>query len=433
MIPPSTRRIFLQQSLALGASLPAFRWNPKPAHPLRASGRDKLNLGIIGVAGRGADNLGEVAAENIVALCDIDRNRLAGARAGFPGAAAYEDYRELLQRNDLDAVVVSTPDHTHAIPVVTALRKGLHVYCEKPLAHSVHEARTIREIASRKKLVTQMGTQIHAGDNYRRVVELVKSGAVGRIARVHVWQGSAFPNSGVRVKDAKAPPHVNYDLWLGPAPERPFHESHFHFQWRYWWDFGGGVLADFGCHYMDLPHWALDLTQPTRIEARGLKEYQGDNDVPSSMRVDYQYPARGEQPPVHLTWYHGHWISDFNGFKAGVLFEGEGGMILADYGSHRLFVSDERGAVARPAATIAPSIGHHREWLEAIRSKGETTCNFEYAGNLTECVHLGNAAYRSDTILEWSASDGRMTNTRAADPFLRREYRSGWTLQESDT
>jgi predicted dehydrogenase len=402
----------------LGAAAPARQRSPS----------ERLNLGVIGVAGRGGENLKAVSSENIVALCDIDRERLAAARKEYPRAEAYEDFRRVLDHAELDAVVVSTPDHMHAIPVVWALRAGFDVYCEKPLAHSVHEVRVIRGETAGRKAVTQMGTQIHALDNYRRVVEFVKSGIIGPIERVHVWQGSTRPSSGTRVESAPPPPHVNYDLWLGPAPYRPFHVSHFHFNWRYWWDFGGGVLADFGCHYMDLPHWALDLGAPTSIEAQGRKEYEGDNQVPSVMRVDYHYPARGEAPSVHLTWYHGGWMPDVYGKRSGVLFEGQRGMILADYTSRRLFLADAEGNAEPPEPWIPDSIGHHEEWLAAIRCRGETTCNFEYGGNLAEAVLLGNVAYRSGEKLEWDAAAARVTNTRAGDQYVRRDYRKGWTL-----
>ncbi len=262
---------------------------------------------MIGVAAQGAYNLGNVATENIVALCDIDQHRLAGAADKFPLAKKYADYRQMLDQKDLDAVVVATPDHSHAIPAVWALKRGLDVYCEKPLAHSVYEVRQMRNWAAKQKAVTQMGTQIHnTGDNYRRVVELVQAGALGKVTRVHVWKdGDSRLGHGRRVKQGTPPDYVDYDLWVGAAPMRPFDESHFHFNWRYWWDFGGGILGDFGCHYMDLPFWALNLRYPKSVQAKGEITYHADNDVPDNMQVDYEFPARGDMPPVHLTWYHG--------------------------------------------------------------------------------------------------------------------------------
>ena len=430
-----TRRKFLKQTALLGAAVPlaaqglAATPEPAPAPRKTRSPNERLNIGVIGVRGRGQNNLKAVSGENIVALCDVDRNRLAEAKADHPDADAYEDFRQVLDHKELDAIVVSTPDHMHALPVVWGLRAGLDVYCEKPLAHSVHEVRTITELAAQKDAITQLGTQIHARDNYRRVVELVKSGRIGKIARVHVWQGSARPAPGQRVSSSMPPPHVNYDLWLGPAPERAFHPSHFHFRWRWWWDFGGGVLSDFGCHYMDLPFWALDLTAPTTIDAKGHVEYDGENRVPSVMRVDYQFPARGELSPVQLTWYHGSWTPDVHGRRSGVLFEGENGMILANYNTHMVFVGDEKGSVQeRPEPWIPSSIGHHQEWIEAIKSRGPTTCNFGYSGPLSETALLGNVSYRAKQKLEWDSKAFKVTNTRDAEQFIQREYRKGWSL-----
>ena len=429
----SSRRDFLRQAMTLSASLPllpaVLRAADEPAKKSR-SPNEKLNLGIIGVAGRGGEDLNSVTTENIVALCDIDKSPLEPVSRVFPAAKAYEDYRRVLDHKELDAVVVATPDHMHAIPVAAALRLGLDVYCEKPLAHSVHEVRTVRDLATKHGSVTQMGTQIHAGDNYRRAVEIVKSGAIGPVKRVHVWHGGR-PLVGKRVKEGTPPASVNYDLWLGPAPQRPFDASHFHFNWRYWWDFGGGVLADFGCHFMDLPYWALDLDAPTSIEATGKKDYEGDNDVPGVMRVEYQFPARAEQPPVHLTWSHGGWMpegAEVYKKSSGVLFEGEKGRLLADYGSRQVFMGDTKAEVVTPKPTIPNSIGHHEEWVLAVKTRGPTTCNFGYSGALAEAVLLGNVSYRAGKMLEWDAKALKATNAPEAAQYIQREYRKGWTL-----
>jgi predicted dehydrogenase len=427
-----SRRRFLGESVAAGASLALV--GALPAGERKLSANERLNLGIIGVAGRGADNLAGVRSENIVALCDVDENRAGKARAAFPQASFYEDFRRLLDQKDIDAVVISTPDHMHAIPAVWAMRAGKHVYCEKPLAHSVHEVRVMRETAAKHKIVTQMGTQIHAQDNYRRVVELIQADVIGPVRRVHVWCEKK-PSPGFRSKeDAKPPEGLHYNLWLGPAPYRPYHPSHLHFNWRWWWDFGGGILADMACHYMDLPHWALNLQTPSSIAATGKVTYQGDNNVPDLMQVDYQYSARASQPPVHLTWYHGAPGPDlsgkvtYEGFHSGVLFEGEKGMLLADYGHHKLFPEEKFKDFVPPKRTIPSSIGHHREWLEAIRGGGSTTCNFDYSGALAEAVLLGNVAYRCGQKIDWDGKAGRVTNAPAAANFLQREYRKGWTL-----
>jgi predicted dehydrogenase len=444
------RREFLRRALLAGTALPFSgrllgqeetgrdRKRRERREKRKQAAKDpvseRLDLGVIAVAGRGGENLAEVSSQNIVAICDIDRKHLDAARARHPEAKAYTDYRRVLDHTDIDAVVISTPDHMHAIPAVAALRAGLDVYCEKPLAHSVREVRLMRKTAAGKKRITQMGTQIHAGENYRRVVEIVQSGVLGKIPRVHVWQGTR-PIPGKRVEDGAPPDHIDYDLWLGPAPFRPFHPSHFHFNWRYWFDFGGGAFADMACHYMDLPHWALGLRAPLTIEARGEKDYEGDNDVPGKLRVDYHYAAPesgpGKGTPVHLTFHQGGLLPEGGEVykrDSAVLFEGEKGRLLADYGTHRYYFDDKRDDPPPPPRSISPSPGHQREWIEAVRSRGATSCNFDYSGTLAEAVLLGNVAYRSGMKLEWDAKTARITNAPAAERFLEREYRKGWSL-----
>jgi predicted dehydrogenase len=391
-----TRRRFLRQAATASAAFTLA--GALPAADRLPAANDRLNVAVIGVAGRGADNLAGVSGENIVALCDVDRNRSAKAREAHPRAAFYEDFRRLLDQKDVEAVVISTPDHTHAIPAVWALRAGKHVYCEKPLAHTVHEVRAIKEAAAKHKAVTQMGTQIHAEDNYRRVVEIVQAGTLGTVRRVQVWCQRRPDIGRLARQETKPPAGLNYDLWLGPAPYRPYHESHLHFKWRWWWDFGGGVLADMACHFMDLPYWALGLTHPTTVSATGKVLRQADNDVPDLMQVEYEYPARGEQPPVHLTWYHGVPGPDldgkvvFPGFSSGVLFVGDKGQLVADYSHYKLLPEDRFRDFTPPRPTIPSSIGHHREWIEAVKSGGPTTCTFAYSGSLTEAGLLGDVA-----------------------------------------
>ncbi len=439
MTDHTSRRDFLKRAILAGTATAAVgdfasgsqrtalaEESPRPSR----SANEKLNIGIIGVAGKGRSNLNGVVSENIVALCDIDQQRLAGAAKLLPQAAQYSDYRKLLERKDLDAVVVSTPDHSHAIPTVWALKAGLDVYCEKPLAHSVWEIRQMRNWAARQKAVTQMGTQIHAMPTYRRAVELVQAGAIGPVRRVHVWQ-NAPTKPGVRVAASTPPDHVDYDLWTGAAPMRPYHPSHFHFNWRYWWDFGGGVLADMGCHYIDLPYWALGLRYAKRVEAHGEKTYEGDNHVPDKLTVDYHFPARGEQPTVHLTWHHGGRMpggAEVYAKKSAVLFEGEKGRLLADYTTHKMYM-DEGQSYSTPEPSIPDSIGHHREWVEACKGRTKTTCNFDYSGALAETVLLGNISYRvGGKELQWDAKKLEAANCPQAAQFVKREYRKGWSL-----
>jgi predicted dehydrogenase len=425
-----TRRRFLAASAATLAA-PMF---------LRARGAsERLNVAVIGVADRGAANLAGVAHENVVALCDVDDARLAAAKAKHPKAEGFADYRKLFDKpNAFDAVVVSTPDHSHCLPACIAMSLGKHVYCEKPLAHTVNEVRHMREMAKKNpKLVTQMGTQIHAGENYRRVVEVVRSGALGRISHVHVWNGSK-PVGGKRTGGTPTP-KFDTDLWVGPAKveyfeavmnKSPWNQPWPHFHWRWWWEFGGGTLADLGCHYIDLPFWALGLTAPTRVKATGMKTYAGDNDVPDVMQVDYQFPTPGGH--LHLTWYHGTGgpgldnPETFKGYGSAVMFVGEKGRLIADYGKYML-TGDVSKDFKAPEKSIAPSVGHHKEWTEAIKGTGKTLCHFDYSGGLTEAVLLGNVAYRAGGEITWDGGE-KTTQSFRGDMHLSRSYRKGWEL-----
>jgi len=432
-----SRRAFLKAAALAGTSVPmagSLVTRVLDAKEPR-SANEKLNLAVIGVAGRGAADLAGVSSQNVVALCDIDASRLAKTASRYPHAKTYDHYRPVFDHQDLDGVVVCTPDHTHAICTSTALRNGLAVYCEKPLTHSVYEARYIQELTRTSGCVTQMGNQIHnhPSGNYRRVVEIIRAGVIGPVRRVHIWmEGVTHFVVGKRVAKGNPPKGINYDQWIGPAPYRPFHPSHFHFKWRYWWDFGGGQLADFWCHYADLPFWALGLEHPTSVHGRGKKGHNGDNDCPKQMQVEYHFPARGDAPPVHLTWYHGGPKpagADVYGKRSAVLFEGEKGRLLADYTTHKLFLdAGQHAAVVKP--TIPDSIGHHREWIEAIKaSNPKTTCNFRYGGMLTEAGLLGNVSYRAgQTRLDWDADGLQVTNCPRAAALIRPVYRTGWRL-----
>jgi predicted dehydrogenase len=393
------------------------------------SPNDKLNIGIIGVANRAEENIGGVRGENIVALCDIDENFLASAAEEFPKARTYTDFRKLIEHSGLDAVVISTADHTHAVATLAALQAGKHVYCEKPLTHTVQEARAVAEAAARYKRATQMGTQIHASENYRRVVETVQSGALGDITEVHVFCNKSWGGGGRPKETPPVPKHIHFDLWLGPAPARPYHSDYLPVNWRRWWDFGGGTLGDMGCHYMDLVHWALGLRHPKAIEAEGPPVHP--ETTPSSLVVRYRYPYRNSEIPV--TWYDGgkkpHLVKDgvIPNWKAGVLFVGSKGMLLADYRSFRLLPESSFSGF-KATRSIAPSIGHYEEWIQACKHGTPTTCNFDYAGALTEAVLLGNVAYRAGQKLEWDAQNLKVTNLPSAMNFVGREYRKGWTV-----
>jgi predicted dehydrogenase len=423
-----TRRQFLRAtSLATGAwvagcQTPAAR---------KLSANEKLNLGVIGTANRAAQNLSQVANENIVALCDVDDDLLSSAKQRFPRARTYNDFRKLLEQPELDAVMVCTADHTHAVATAAALRLGKHVYCEKPLTHTVAEARAIANLAAaNQKLATQMGTQIHATDNYRRVVELVRAGTIGRIVECHVWCEKSLANSRRPAEMPPVPPGLHWDLWLGPAPARPFHADYLPKIWRHWWDFGEGILGDMACHYMDLPFWALNLDSPITVEAEGPPV--DPETTPEWLIVRYQFSNPHGAKPFPLTWYDGGkrpaLATKIPQWSNGVLFVGDKGMLLADYSRRRLLPSAQFAGFEPPAPSIPSSPGHQAEWLLACKTGSATSCNFAYGSRLTQAVLLGNVAYRTGHKVDWDGSRGRATNCPQAENYLRSEYRAGWEL-----
>jgi predicted dehydrogenase len=439
------RRRFLRVSaLAAGATLLGA-----PALLRAQSPNNKLNIGIIGAGGRGGGNLAGVSSENIVALCDVNENSLNSAAAKYPGARKYVDFRKLLDAGkDLDAVVVSTAEHTHAFATMGALKLGKHVYCEKPLTHCVWEARMIAQAATRAMVATQMGTQIHATTNYRRVVELIQTGAIGPVREAHVWVGRAWGRQTAEEAQAAkdiihvlerptdtvpVPPNFHWDLWLGPAPERPYHSVYFPGpKWYRWWDFGSGTMSDLGSHWLDLPFWALKLRHPLTIEADGPPPHP--ELAPASMLARYEYGPRGSMPAVKLTWYQGnlrppqYTEGKIPKWGSGALFVGDRGMLLADYGKFVLLPEEQFKDFKRPDPFIPDSIGHYEEWIQACKTGKATTCNFEYSGALTEANHLGNVAYRVGQKLIWDPVKLKATNCRAADRLIRKPYRRGWKL-----
>ena len=441
-----SRRSFLHASAA-AAGVVTFG---APAIVRGQNLNDRLNIAGIGVGGRGRSNLSSVRSENITAICDVNEGSVSAAAEMFPKARKVGDFRKLYDYEDeFDAVVVSTCEHTHAFATLPALQLGKHVYCEKPLTHNVWEARIIREAACNAKVATQMGTQIHAGDNYRRVVELIQSGAIGPVREAHVWVSRAWgwheseeackqANDIVFVQERPKtadpiPPGLDWDLWLGPAPERPFNNVYFPGpKWYRWWDFGNGTMSDLGSHWIDLPFWALKLDRPLTIEAEGPPV--NAEIAPASMQVKYTYGARGDLPPVEVSWYQGTNKPEIWKEKAipqwgnGVLFIGGKGMVLSDYGKHTLLPEEKFKEFKRPEPFIPPSLGHHAEWIHACKTGAPTTCNFEYAGWLTEANHLGNVAYRTGKKLNWDPEKLEASNAPEAGQYIKRKYRKGWEL-----
>lgn len=426
-----SRRRFLQTTSAAALSAGLFRGFASADDSTSAN--QKLNIACIGTANRAAADIEGVKGESLVAFVDVDKNYLDAVLAKYPGARGYADYREMLEQEagKIDAVVIGTTDHHHAPAAMRAIRKGLHVYCEKPLTHTVHEARVIAQAAKEHGVATQLGTQIHAGENYRKVVEIIRAGTIGAITDVHVWVGKGWGVQDWPESSTEVPENLNWELWLGPAPVREFHAGRYHpAQWRRWWDFGQGTLGDMACHYMDLPFWALDLRHPTKVSTEGPEPHP--EMAPQGLIVRYEHPASGNRGPVKLTWYDGNLIpKEIGGQRVpanGVMFVGTEGMMYADYSNYRLFPAEKFTGFKPPEPTIPRSIGHHAEWIKACKDGSPTTCNFDYSGALTEAVLLGNVSYRTGQSLDWDAASLKATNCPAADKYIRKEYRAGWEV-----
>lgn len=443
MTSPFSRRRFLKGAAAGMGYWVAQRYarGEIAATQSVSSANEKLNVAVVGThnrAGEDINDLEKTGLVNFVAVCDIDDHLLDAATHRFPRAKPYTDFRKMLDQKDIDAVMCGTPDHLHAWVTLAAMRSGRNVYCEKPLAHSLEEVRLVQETARKLNRVTQMGTQIHADENYRRVVELIQGNAIGPVNEVHVWISKGWYQDKPAHIVQQAPPNLHWQEWLGPVPERAYSPDYMPFVWRRWWAFGEGTIGDMACHYVDLPKWALKLGVPTKVRAEGPPVHI--DWCPEWLHVEYEFPERDKQPPVKLTW------SD-NGIKPlivtetltqlpherwpdGVLFIGAEGMLLSDYSRHRLLPQEKFHGFKPPEQTIPPSIGHHKEWVVACMKDEPTTplCNFSYAGPLTEAVLLGALSYRSGQELEWDTEKLRATNCPEADQFIRLRYRKGWNL-----
>jgi predicted dehydrogenase len=403
------------------------------------SPNEKLNVAGIGAGGRGADDIDGVKSENIYALCDVDEKQAGGTFRRFPKAKVYYDFRVMLEKEakNIDAVVIGTPDHTHAAAAVMAMRLGKHVYCEKPLTHSVYEARVMRETAAKYGVATQMGIQGHSYDLHRRAVELLHAGVIGPVREAHAWSDRPIWPQGID-RPTEAPPvprSLKWDLWLGPAPWRPYHPAYVPFNWRGWWDFGTGALGDMGCHVMDVVFWGLRLGAPTSVEAEVSDRHP--ETAPEWSIVRWEFPGRGGTPPVKLTWYDGG-KKPAKEVADGLVLPSNGALLIGEKG--KMFVPDwhasdfkllpgERFEGLRgPEETIPRSPGHHEEWIRACKGGAAALADFDYAGRMTEAVLLGNVAIRAAERIEWDAESMKVTNSPKATRFVRREYRSGWTL-----
>jgi hypothetical protein len=445
----TNRRQFLQQSALAGVG---FWVAGGVAVAESKSPNEKINIACIGVGGKGDSDSDQAGHHgNIVAICDIDDNFLEKKAKRFPKAKKYNDFRRMLEEmgKHIDAVTVSTPDHTHAPASMMAIKMGKHVYCQKPLTHDVYEARALREAANHYKVATQMGNQGTASDGLRRGVEIIRAGAIGPVREVHVWTNRPIwpqaPQVTSRPKTTPpVPSHVHWDLFLGPAPERPYSSAYHPFAWRGWWDFGTGALGDMACHTANLPFMALKLEYPTSIVAESGEI--NPETYPGWAIVHYEFPARGDMPPVKLTWYEGKRDGQrvlpppelTKGQKmtdSGSLMVGDKGILFSpdDYGSHYVLLpKKEFEGYEGPPKTLPRNgrgdDGMKAEWVAAIKGGPPAMSNFNYAGLLAETVLLGNVALRVGKKIDWDGPNLKAVNCPEADPFIRREYRAGWTL-----
>ncbi len=437
----------------IGKSSAAFGMAGLSATKLRAiSPNNKLNIAAIGVGGMGAGNIEKCSEENIVALCDVDLKRGEKTFEAHPKAKRFRDFRVMLDKmeKEIDAVIIATPDHTHAVATMEAMHRGKHVYTQKPLTHTIWEARQLAEASKRYGVATQMGNQGHSSNGARQTVEWIRSGVIGKVREVHCWsdrplRGTRFEKrlywpQGVanRPKKTEAiPDTLDWDLWLGPAPYRDYSSAYVPFDWRGWWDFGTGALGDMGCHIIDHPYWALKLGYPTSVEASSTHIYS--ETAPLASLVTYNFPARGELPPVRMVWYdggikpprpedlepHEEWPVD------GVLYVGDRGKIMhkSHGGKPTLLPLSRMNNFQRPDETLPRIKGSHEQnWIDACKGGAPACSNFNYSGPLTEVVLLGNLAIRTDGKLLWDGPNMRVTNIEAANEFVRREYRRGWKL-----
>ncbi len=430
-----TRRSLLKASAAASAAFMVVKSGVLAAGKAPS---DRLNIAGIGVGGRGHANLSELTNENIVALCDVNADNLAAAARQFPNAKKHVDWRKCLEQNDIEAVVCSTTDHTHAFINIWAMNRGYHVYSEKPLANSVEEAHLVREtyLKNKGKLATQMGTQIHATDNYRRMVELVRGGAIGTVSEAHVWCGRK-PEAGSYLSAAGAPPaNIDWELWIGPSPVHPFNPRYLGgcLDWNRFWDFGSGQIGDMGSHMMDMPFWALDLKLPATCEATGTPV--NPDTCPEWLMATWEHAANDWRPAVKVFWYDAIKRPEVKSeavkgdlFK-GVMYVGDKGKLYCDYGFRVLEPSGDLTYYKprKPEELIPPSPGHHQEWVIGAKTGKPTLCNFDYSGAEIEHNLLALVAYRVGKKLQWDSANLKATNCPEADKFIRKTYREGWKL-----
>jgi predicted dehydrogenase len=428
-----------------------------PGHVLGRAGAqpasERLNIAAIGSGGMGGGNINACSRENIVALCDVDDQRAAGTFKKHPKATKYRDFRQMLDKEhkNIDAVIVATPDHTHGVAAMACIKRGKHVFCQKPLAHSIYEVRQLTEAAREHKVQTQMGNQGHSSDAIRLLYEWIQDGAIGPVRQVYAWSdrpvgGDPWSDFPVMARPKETPPvpgTLDWDLWLGPAQHRPYHPIYCPLTWRGWLDFGTGALGDMGCHILDPAFWALNLGSPTHVEAVNTHckpEVEAET-YPLACIVRYEFPARGDMPPVKLTWFDGRLLPPRpKELEPGRKLPSNGALLIGDkgtimHGSHgaggvRIIPEKKMKAYERPPKTL-PRVkgGHEGDWLRACKDGKPASSSFEYGGPLTEMVLLGVLAIRlRNTPLEWDPVNMKVTNNDEADQLIKPPFREGWAL-----
>ena len=437
------RRQFLKSLAVTGTGLLLPR---TPIFGAEAPG-NKLNIALLGTWGRGEAHFGAISSENVVALCDVNEEHLAFGAKKFPGAKTYVDWRKCIEQKDVQAVVCCTADHTHAFVANWAMNRGLHVYCEKPLANSVEEARVVRAtyLKHKARLATQCGTQRHAIENFNRVRELVRDGAIGELQEVSAWGNRKLPKPGYLPAAGEPPSTFHWDLWLGPSPAHPWNPDYFSgksgmncLQWNMFWDFGSGQVGDMGSHTMDLAWNAIDATLPTSAEGKG--DPFNPEVTPVALTMRWEHPANDWRPPIKVSWYQGGDMPeppapsvDLKKIGHGAMFEGTKGTVVSDFNS-RLIVPARDGAdltyyKPRTKDQLIPPLGDfQKQWINACKGSLKTSCDFEYSANLIEQMLLGLVAYRVGKKISYDGKAGRVTDNPEANALLSRTYRKGWPL-----
>jgi predicted dehydrogenase len=439
------RRQFLKSAAVIGAGgliLPRTRLFGADAP------NNKLNIALIGTWGRGEAHFQAISTENVVALCDVKEDHLDFGAKRFPAAKRYVDWRKCLDQKDVNAVVICTADHTHAFIANWAMNRGQHVYCEKPLANSVEEARVVRTtyLRNKTKLATQVGMQRHAYENFNRVSELIRDGAIGELQEACAWGDRKYPKPGYLPAAGDPPTTFHWDLWLGPSPYHPWNPAYFAggpgmncLSWNMDWDFGSGQVGDMGSHTMDIAWNALDADLPTSAEGKG-DPFNADV-TPVKLEMHFDIPANDWRPAVKVAWYQGGAMPDtptkaidLNRIGHGALFEGSKGWLVADFQSrilipHPKVAADLTYYRPRTQATLLPPLGDfQKEWINACKGSLKTSCDFDYGGRMIEMMLLGLVAYRVGRKISYDGKGGRVTDSEEANALLRRTYRPGWTL-----